>query len=322
MRGPQKETRKRWLVGLLILSAMLILFGLLIICILLLPNYLVEYSVGRLPGSLSVNDRLQAENNIRATLIQALGGLLVLVGATIGTIATLRQVAVSREGQITDRFTHAVDQLGQSAVDVRVGGIFALERIAKNSLSDRDAIFDILSQFIRRTTQPIDDDNYTEDMFQVHSEKALRMRQPDVQAALTVITRSPLSDKPRFVTLDRLDIRGAMLPDANLSRISLVGVQLGGSWLRKADLQRASLSHSSLRKCVLVEANLSDCDLDNADLREADLENADLRKSSLIAADLRDAKLVGADLRESRANSETRWPSGVFPGALGVIVVD
>ena len=251
MRGLREAFRKHWFNGTIAVLATFILFGLLIICILLLPKYLVQYSAGHLAADLSVSDSLKAQNDIRATLIQALGGMLVLVGATIGAIATFRQVSVSREGQITDRFTHAVDQLGQSAVDVRVGGVYALERIAKNSPSDCDAIFDILSQFVRRTSQPTSNGVYSGSMLQVHSDKALRIRQADAQAALTVITRSPLADKSRFVTLDRLDIEGAMLPSANLSRMSLVGAQLSGSWLRNADLQGASLQYGNLRKCVL-----------------------------------------------------------------------
>jgi uncharacterized protein YjbI with pentapeptide repeats len=318
MRGRREALRKYLITSTLTVLAIFILFGLFIVCILLLPKYLVHYSAGNLADRLSVSDRLKAQNDVRATLIQALGGMLVLIGATIGAIVTLRQVAITREGQITDRFTHAVDQLGQEAVDVRVGGIYALERIAKNSTSDRDAIFDILSHFIRRTSQLTNDDVYTGSLLQVHSDKALRIRKADTQAALTVVTRPPLSGEHRFVTFDRLDMLGAMLPDANLSQMSLVGVQLGGSWLRNADLRGAILSHGNLRKCELVLANLSGSNLDHADLREANLENADLSEASLKAADLGGAKLIGANLRQSKASSETRWPKGIFPAALGV----
>ena len=60
------------------------------------------------------------------------------------------QVHISREGQITGRFTRAVDQLGNSQnVDVRVGGIYALERIARDSETDRNAIQFLLGTFIR-----------------------------------------------------------------------------------------------------------------------------------------------------------------------------
>ncbi len=43
------------------------------------------------------------------------------------------ELAVTREGQITDRYTAAVTNLGDSAMDVRLGGIYALQRIMQDS---------------------------------------------------------------------------------------------------------------------------------------------------------------------------------------------
>jgi hypothetical protein len=322
MRGLRNAVQRHWFGGVLAFSAVAALLGLLVLCILVLPGYLVQYSAGHLAHQLSVSSRLSALNNIRTTLIQALGGTLVLAGATIGAMATFRQITVIREGQITDRLTHAVDQLGHDAVDVRVGGIYALERIAGNSPIDCDSIFDILSLFIRRKSQTAvaPGDGSAESEFFVYAKNALRTRSGDVQAALTVTTRSPLSNKARFVTLDSLDIRGAMLPDANLSNTSLVGVQLEGSWMRNANLREATLSRGYLRRCILAKADLRKCNLDRTDLREADLHDADLRGASLIAADLTGAELIGADFRGATASYETCWPNGVAPTTLGVIV--
>ena len=87
----------------------------------------------------------QLENNIRSTLLQGFAGVLVVAGA----VATWRQVQISREGGITDRLTHAIDQLGNNKVDVRIGGIYALERLAKDSAADRLAISEILAAFTR-----------------------------------------------------------------------------------------------------------------------------------------------------------------------------
>ena len=72
-------------------------------------------------------------------------GVLVVLGAA----ATWRQVNVTREGQITERFTRAVDQVGSSNVDVRIGGLYALERIAKNSEADRNSVQFLLGAFVR-----------------------------------------------------------------------------------------------------------------------------------------------------------------------------
>ncbi|MGR6974846.1 hypothetical protein ACU639_35490 [Streptomyces cynarae] len=64
---------------------------------------------------LAAADRMNAVNNVRTTLLQAIGGAVVLFGA----YATWRQLRVSQDGlnptrerQVTDRFSRAVEQLG------------------------------------------------------------------------------------------------------------------------------------------------------------------------------------------------------------------
>ena len=60
------------------------------------------------------------------------------------------QVAISEQGQITERFTRAVDQLGSERPDVRLGGIYALERIANDSPPDQSTIGEVLTAYIRQ----------------------------------------------------------------------------------------------------------------------------------------------------------------------------
>ena len=98
--------------------------------------------------------RLGAENAARGSLVAA----VALVGAAALTArytwraakATLAGQAIDRQGQaidrerqeidrqgqITDRYTKAIDQLGSEKLDVRIGGIYALERIARDSARD------------------------------------------------------------------------------------------------------------------------------------------------------------------------------------------
>jgi hypothetical protein len=74
----------------------------------------------------------QLANNARSAVLQALAGLVLVAGA----VATWWQVHISRQGQITDRYSKAVDQLASRSVDVRIGSIDAMERISKNSAAD------------------------------------------------------------------------------------------------------------------------------------------------------------------------------------------
>jgi hypothetical protein len=58
-----------------------------------------------------VADRLNAENDVRSTLLQGFGGLLALGGVALGAAMTLGQVRANREGHTIDLFTKAIEQL-------------------------------------------------------------------------------------------------------------------------------------------------------------------------------------------------------------------
>ncbi len=112
------------------------------------------------------------------------------------------------------------------------------------------------------------------------------------------------------------DLGGAYLRDANLYRADLGGADLrwadlGGTYLRDANLYRADLSEAYLSEADLYGANLSGANLGGANLRGAnlrgtDLSRADLRGADLRGADLRGANLFGADLSGTNL-SEALW---------------
>jgi hypothetical protein len=283
------------------------------------------------------------QNDARATLLQGVAGLLLVAGV----IATWRQVQVSREGQITERFTRAVEQLGSDKLEVRLGGIFALERIAKDSEADRLTITDTLGAFVRthapwRAGAPESQDPHPtptiDERLPWLAERAL-----DVQEAVKVLGRRPPTQEQRQLQLTRVDLRRTWLAGArlakttlrntNLAQSRLVEAHLEDSELMYADLRRvgaagAHFSRSSLRSAYLDEADLHGARLDQADLfgaslRKVDLRGADLREANLRDADLRDADLRGADLRGAdlegtslagaRDDHTTTWPDGFVP---------
>jgi hypothetical protein len=105
------------------------------------------------PAKWQVRDsRLKLQNDVRTTLPQGLGGLAVVVGAfyTYRQLQTgRRQLDIAQQGQVTERFTRAIDQLGNGNLDVRLGGIYALERIARDSPDDAPVIGEVLTAYIR-----------------------------------------------------------------------------------------------------------------------------------------------------------------------------
>jgi hypothetical protein len=117
---------------------------------------------GATPAPLEAKDRLALQRDllqyetdsqikIWTTIVQAVGGAVVLVGIWF----TWRNLRVAQEGQITNRFTQAIDQLGAELKDgkpnleVRLGGIYALERIARDSPKDHWSIMEVLLTYVR-----------------------------------------------------------------------------------------------------------------------------------------------------------------------------
>ena len=94
----------------------------------------------------------------RLTIALIFGGLVALVGVYMNwrrVNALEQQVATAQLGQITERFTRAIDQLGAvrpdntPAPEIRAGGVRSLERIAGESPEDFWPILDILSAYLR-----------------------------------------------------------------------------------------------------------------------------------------------------------------------------
>src|SRR5262249_30993601 len=101
-----------------------------------------KWQVANIPDE---KDRLATESGFRQTLVQLVGGA-ALLGGLYFTAQTLR---TTQDGQITDRFTKAIGQIGDKELAVRLGGIYALERIANDSPKDHWQIMEVLTAYVR-----------------------------------------------------------------------------------------------------------------------------------------------------------------------------
>jgi uncharacterized protein YjbI with pentapeptide repeats len=270
-----------------------------------LADWLAHHDVGSVTGSLHET----ALDNARGRLL-TLGAGLFAAGALVFTV---RNFTLSREGQVTDRYTKAIEQLGSDKFHVRIGGIYALERVVRDSARDHPAVIEVLTAFIREHSREQGPPSGPDGQEQARSAR------PDIQAALTVVGSRDQKRDIRLIDLSGSDLTGAVLTRANLTRADLTGADLTGANLSSADyfylgaadltgadLTRANLtgaraSGAVLRGAVLRGAILSSADLGAADLRgailsSADLGGADLRGAYLIAATLTGANLSSADL--------------------------
>ena len=289
------------------------------------PPLLVEQVRVRLDEPANEYYLANLEDAYRRTLAQILGGFGLLYGLyltqrrIVATEDNVRvgqdNVRVAEEGHITERFTKAIAQLGDKEMAIRLGGIYALERITKDSEKDHGPIMEVLTAYVREkaTTQG------------EYGEKAALKPTTDIQAILTVLGRRETTGKNR--ENDRLDLSNTQLIGAILHEANLHGADLRGAYLISAKLYAAKLYAAKLYGANLHGAILGGADLRGANLRAADLSGADLRRADLLLADLSGANLLGAnlsgaDLREAKnlaskqVRSAKNWQEAGLPDSL------
>ena len=200
-----------------------------------------------------------------------------------------RALDATREGQVADRYSRAIEQIGSAMVDVQIGGVYALERVARDSPPDHPTVMEVLAAFIR---------NHSHLQWPVHGPDDApgpeRTMRPEVQAALTVIGRRDPSHDQQPIDLSRADLSGA-----DLSGAKLAGGRLNGAVLAQARLADAVLTRADLSGADLSGADLTNADLAHADLSAADLSGAVLPHATLASADLARAKLIRAHLNDA-----------------------
>jgi hypothetical protein len=224
-------------------------------------------------------EKVEEVGRTRTALLAFLAGVI----ATAGAIVTGLGYRLSRSGQITDRFTKAMEQLTKEADSPlpRLGGIYALERIAHDSKRDDPRIMEVLTAYVR-TKAPVSDE-----------EPPVQLTD-DIQAALAVIKRRNESFDQHALDLRSTALRGALLPGADLR-----GAILTGADLRRADLCNAQLGkrqfaddkaehHADLRGAIFTGPDLRAAEeharLDRADIAFADFEGATISREIVSRA--------------------------------------
>ncbi len=180
-----------------------------------------------------------------------------------------------RDRHIAERFARAMELLGDEKPEVRWGGIFVLERLARRSPQDQSAVVEVLATYVRRRAvwKPVANALATH----ITSE---------IQLIVTVLARRKWNFKSeeRPLDLHGTNLGKAHLPFAHLESAFLTNCNFEGALLFRANLQGAWLART-----VLKNANLDGANLENSDLSEA-------------------IGLVPEQLRHTRLNEKTILP--------------
>jgi hypothetical protein len=205
-------TRTAWVVST---AAAIVVIGILFLWA--LPPLLTRHP----SQGLTAAEQLAAVNNVRTTLAT----FLLAVGAAGTLFFTGQTFLLSRETQVTERYTRAVTQIGDKNLEVRIGGIYALERIGRDSKADRPTVVYVLGALVRHRSKDrrAGDEHPSE----------------EVDIALRVIGR--LAPTAGVV----VSLRGADLHMADLSMLRDVRVDYEGAILTGASVPGSWKSHSA-----------------------------------------------------------------------------
>jgi uncharacterized protein YjbI with pentapeptide repeats len=242
-------------------------------------------------------------NDLLTTVAQIAGGFAV----AIGVFFTFRSIQVNREGQVTERFTRAIDHIGEDALEVRLGGIYALERISRDSARDHGPVLEVLTAYIRNRA-PVDDlrmaewqawdpDDAAHAVLPLPSVREQDRVADDVQAALTVIGRRRRGkDRQEQFPFDlaNCDLRFATFVQANLAQAGFVASDLEGAYFAGSDLSECPMMFANLRGATFLLSSLRGANLDYSVVIEATLNGTTLQGASLLGTKFQGSSLDDA----------------------------
>jgi uncharacterized protein YjbI with pentapeptide repeats len=237
--------------------------------------------------------RFEIENDARKTLGEIVSGLGVVAGLLFtwyqindSRNATEQSLRTTQQGQITSRFSQAVDQLGSNAIDVRIGGIYSLEQIALDAPEDfYRPVMEVLAGYVRahnQFSQPAPNPAPPADVSQTNGSSL------DVRAAVIVLTRRtdpPSGSESLHLDLTGVDFRRAELTGANLQGVNLSNAHLEGANLREADLEDSKLDYtftSGTLPATFVSACLNGASLTGSDISSGQIDLAIVDESTVL----------------------------------------
>ena len=301
---------------------------------------------------------LRGENESLSTTIRNLGlvigGVIAIILAVWRSRVAERQAGTAQQSLMNERYQRGAEMLGNSVLSVRMGGIYALQRLAQEYPQQYHIqIMELLCAFVRNPTE--DSSVYTQG----------RLRE-DIQAVLTSIGRRVGAG----LTIERecdfkLDLHGANLSFAQLSGLNLaradlsytkldqasffdmpfkrpdlsdpipsgpdqpqvrisvdmepVGPDLAGLEGRLADLSLATLRGADLSGSRLLGTNLSGAELSDANLSNCEVIYTNLRMAVLFGANVSEAFILDSNLTGAKLAhavlANAQFPSTKLYGA-------
>ena len=246
-------------------------------------------------------------NTIRVIAL-VVGGVIAVILALWRSMIAERQASAARSQSATaqlsllnERYQKGAEMLGNKVLAARLGGIYALRRLAEEHPQEYHVqIMRLFCAFVRRPTELGPDGKPSLDV-------------KDAMEAIAFCSKNSAELEINFrINFEGADLRGISWHD--FEGVNLVGANVSsadlstsivppGVNLSKIFAMNVNLSDAYLVKGKLCEAFLMSADLTGAQLNDVDLSEAFLRGAILTKADLRGVRgLTQAQLDDARAD--------------------
>ena len=227
-------------MNLLKKTVVFVILGVIISClifILIFPDYFIEFDLGKKYLELDLEKKSDVLNKYRTTTLQILGGIIVSIGLyfTWRRIKALDEankntrdtLEITLDNQFTENFNKAIENLSnKDDVSIRLGGIYALARLAKESEKDYEPIMIILIKYLRDhidspqlKNNPSDNDikSYmNDDRFEKYNPKI------EIQAIINVIgERNTSLGENVILDLSNLDLSKLKFSNFNFKSVKI-----------------------------------------------------------------------------------------------------
>ena len=286
---------------------------------------LPKLQVRKLPDE--PKERFEVENEARKTVAQILSALFFF-----GTLFfTWQSYELSKKQAVSTMFATAVTQIAHENIEVRLGGIFSLESISRDSPDYYWPAMELLTAYVRRRSSWPEEDLFTgideevcrqstsddvaygacqcDKKNSAYLARKVNANSPipsDIQAVLSVLGRRKQEYEKAEQRLDlrHADLRGADMKMLHFERTLFAGsnisnAELNGSFLLGADLTdvvaiETLFGHSQLQGATLEGILGTEANFYQANLSHAIIREACLDKAQFGEADLLEAKLDGS----------------------------
>ena len=255
--------------------------GAVVIVAIIVTVWLLAIAGHAKPGTDQANAKLDA---VRTGLAAGAGA-----GAAVGLMLAFRrqfhqEVATDQtnhdatERRITELYTKAVEQLGSDKAPVRLGGLYALERLAQDNPTQRQTIVNVVCAYLRMPFSPSEASETADvassvgpvERAEAEARASERRNTWQQERQVRLTAQRILADHmridwfqgepapgpagPEFWPGMRLDFTGATLIDLNFLRVVTAEARFAGArFIGTAQFYEASMAIASFREATFTE---------------------------------------------------------------------